>query len=177
MSAPPPPPSPPPGSGNEPPPGYSPAPPAYSPPPPAYGTPPPAYGTPPPAYGTPPPAYGSPQFGGAPYGASGPVDASKKVPAGVLGILLGALGIHKFILGYTKEALIMLLTTVFTCGIAGIVWGVIGIIEGIIYLTKSDQDSTTPTWWVTRDGFRAPGLRPAGRVAGAHRSRAVAQLG
>jgi len=30
-------------------------------------------------------------------------DASKKVPAGVCGILLGALGVHKFILGVTHQ--------------------------------------------------------------------------
>lgn len=56
------------------------------------------------------------------------------------GILLGALGVHKFVLGYTREGLIMLLSTIFTCGIAGIVWGVIGLIEGIVYLTKSDEE-------------------------------------
>ena len=31
-----------------------------------------------------------------------------KLTAGLLGIFLGALGIHKFYLGYTKEAVIML---------------------------------------------------------------------
>ena len=67
-------------------------------------------------------------------------DSSKKIPAGVCGILLGSLGVHKFVLGYTKEGLIMLLTTLFTCGIAGIVWGIFGLIEGIIYLTKSDEE-------------------------------------
>jgi TM2 domain-containing membrane protein YozV len=120
MSTPPPPP---PGFGNEP---TAPAP-AAPPPPPSYSAPPAA---PPPAYGYAPSA----------PGAAGPVNASKKVPAGICGILLGSLGIHKFILGYKKEGLIMLLTTIFTLGIAGIVWGIIGLIEGIIYLTKSDQD-------------------------------------
>lgn len=67
-------------------------------------------------------------------------DASKKVLAGVLGILLGGFGIHKFVLGYKTEGLIMLLTTILTCFIAGAVWAIIGIIEGIIYLTKSDEE-------------------------------------
>ncbi len=66
--------------------------------------------------------------------------SSKKIPAGICGILLGFLGVHKFVLGYTKEGLIMLLTTLLTCGLAGIVWGIIGLIEGIIYLTKSDHE-------------------------------------
>ncbi|HEX9260750.1 MAG TPA: TM2 domain-containing protein, partial [Acidimicrobiales bacterium] len=67
-------------------------------------------------------------------------DASgKKLAAGICGILLGAFGVHKFILGYTSAGLIMLLVTVLTCGIAGVVFSVIGIIEGLIYLTKSDE--------------------------------------
>jgi TM2 domain-containing membrane protein YozV len=84
----------------------------------------------------------------SPYGQSTPAypqaqaaaDSSKKILAGVLGIVIGSLGIHKFVLGYQKAGLIMLLVTVLTCGIGGIVMGVIGIIEGIIYLTKSDQE-------------------------------------
>ena len=66
--------------------------------------------------------------------------ADKKVLAGVLGIVVGAFGIHKFVLGYTTEGVIMLLTTVLTCGILAIVPSVIGIVEGIIYLTKSNQE-------------------------------------
>jgi len=62
--------------------------------------------------------------------------SGKKVPAGVLGILLGGFGIHKFYLGYTKEGIIQLVVTLVTCGAASI----IGLIEGIIYLTKTDED-------------------------------------
>ncbi len=65
---------------------------------------------------------------------------SKRVIAGILGIILGALGVHKFVLGYTKEGLIMLLASVLTCGIAGSIMGLIGLIEGIIYLTKTDEE-------------------------------------
>jgi TM2 domain-containing membrane protein YozV len=72
--------------------------------------------------------------------SNGTSDAGKKIPAGVCGILLGAFGVHKFILGYTKEGLIMLLVTVLTFGIAGFIMGIIGLIEGIIYLTKSDAE-------------------------------------
>jgi len=64
----------------------------------------------------------------------------KKIVAGILAILVGSLGVHKFILGYTTEGLIMLLVTVLTCGIAGIVMSVVGIVEGIMYLTKSDEE-------------------------------------
>lgn len=70
--------------------------------------------------------------------------SNKKILAGVLAILLGALGVHKFILGYTKEGIIMLAITLiiglFTCGIGASAMGIIGLIEGIIYLTKSDEE-------------------------------------
>jgi TM2 domain-containing membrane protein YozV len=69
-----------------------------------------------------------------------PAGAEKKVTAGICGILLGALGIHKFILGYKKEGLIILLVTVCTCGVLGGIMGIVGLIEGIIYLTKSDEE-------------------------------------
>ncbi|MCB4798059.1 TM2 domain-containing protein [Neotamlana laminarinivorans] len=65
---------------------------------------------------------------------------NKKVLAGVLAIILGALGVHKFILGYNKEGIIMLAISVITCGIGASVIGLIGLIEGIIYLTKSDAE-------------------------------------
>jgi TM2 domain-containing membrane protein YozV len=67
-------------------------------------------------------------------------DASKKVSAGVCGILLGALGVHKFILGYTTEGTIMLLVSLLTCGIGATVMAIIGLIEGISYLSKTDAD-------------------------------------
>ncbi len=63
-----------------------------------------------------------------------PAGAEKKIVAGILGILLGYLGIHKFYLGYIKEGIIQILLS-FIC-----IGGIIGLIEGIIYLTKSDED-------------------------------------
>jgi TM2 domain-containing membrane protein YozV len=50
--------------------------------------------------------------------------------------LLGGLAIHKFYLGYTKVGIIQIIITICTCGMGGL----IGFIEGIIYLTKSDED-------------------------------------
>jgi TM2 domain-containing membrane protein YozV len=74
--------------------------------------------------------------------------ASNKIVAGICGIVLGGLGIHKFILGYTNTGLIMLLVsllspflTCFTFGFLGTAaMSIIGLIEGIIYLTKSDEE-------------------------------------
>lgn len=73
---------------------------------------------------------------------------NKKILAGILGILFGGLGIHKFIIGYNKEGGILLGATLvgilLSCVGIGIlfVWipGVVGFIEGIIYLTKSDEE-------------------------------------
>lgn len=63
-------------------------------------------------------------------------EESKRVLAGVLGILLGVFGIHKFVLGYTTAGIIQIIISVISCGILGI----IPFIEGIIYLTKSDEE-------------------------------------
>jgi len=83
----------------------------------------------------PAPLYGQPQV--SDWQAAG---ADKKIVAGILGIVLGGLGIHKFILGYQKEGLIMLLVSVLSCFTLAGVMHVIGIVEGIMYLTKSDED-------------------------------------
>jgi len=64
-----------------------------------------------------------------------PKPENKKVVSGIFAILLGVLGIHKFYLGYTKEGVIQLLLGLL-CGIGGL----IGLIEGIIYLTKTDEE-------------------------------------
>jgi TM2 domain-containing membrane protein YozV len=82
------------------------------------------------------PAPNSTPIGTVPFAKAPP----SKVAAGLCGILLGALGIHKFILGYQKAGFIMLGITVLTCGYGGIILGIIGLIEGIIYLTKSDEE-------------------------------------
>ncbi|HSS22722.1 MAG TPA: TM2 domain-containing protein [Pyrinomonadaceae bacterium] len=62
--------------------------------------------------------------------------ADKKLVAGLLGILVGGFGVHKFVLGYTTEGIIQIVITFLTCGIGSIV----GLVEGIIYLTKSDEE-------------------------------------
>lgn len=79
-------------------------------------------------------------------------DASNKIAAGICGILLGPFGIHKFILGYTTEGIIMLLGTILTCGLGATVTSVIGLVEGIIYLTKSDEEFVN-TYIVNKKGW------------------------
>jgi len=81
---------------------------------------------------------------GAKEAFSGAGGENKKMLAGILAIVIGSLGIHKFILGYQKEGIIMLVITLVlgavTCGIGASAMWVVGIIEGIIYLTKSDEE-------------------------------------
>jgi TM2 domain-containing membrane protein YozV len=77
---------------------------------------------------------------------------SKKIVAGICGILIGALGVHKFILGYTTEGLVMLLVTILTCGFGGAVMGIIGLVEGIMYLTKTDEEFAN-TYIVNKKGW------------------------
>lgn len=89
-----------------------------------------------PVFQPPIPAYHSPP----PYNPAN----SNRVAAGVCGILLGGLGVHKFILGMPLAGTIMLVMTLvvgmLTCGLSASVMGLIGLVEGIIYLTKSDED-------------------------------------
>lgn len=63
--------------------------------------------------------------------------AKSKIAAGILGILLGALGVHNFYLGYTGKGIAQLLITVLTCGWGSIFSGIWGLIEGILILTGS----------------------------------------
>jgi TM2 domain-containing membrane protein YozV len=62
--------------------------------------------------------------------------AEKKIVAGILGILLGGLGIHRFYLGDTKGGVIRIVLTLITCG----AFSIVGLIEGIIYLIKPDDE-------------------------------------
>jgi TM2 domain-containing membrane protein YozV len=86
----------------------------------------------------PPSSFVPPGIG--PVSSTLPARASNKIPAGICGILLGSFGVHKFILGYTGAGLIMLLVTLLTCFIASPLVHLIALIEGIIYLTKSDEE-------------------------------------
>jgi TM2 domain-containing membrane protein YozV len=74
---------------------------------------------------------------------------NKKLAAGILALLLAPLGIHKFLLGYTKEGIIWLVISLVTCGS---VTTLLGFIEGIIYLTKSD-DEFYQTYQVNRKSW------------------------
>ncbi|MDR0500518.1 MAG: TM2 domain-containing protein [Coriobacteriales bacterium] len=99
--------------------------------------------------------YQQPGYQQQPYGQQAYVDPSNvkttdkdKLVAGLLGIFLGWIGIHKFYLGYKNEALIMLIVSILgLCfcwlilpAIAPSIMGIIGLIEGIMYLTKTQAE-------------------------------------
>ena len=65
-----------------------------------------------------------------------PQQESKRIVCGVLGILVGGLGIHRFILGDVVGGILRIVISAVTCGFGSL----IGLIEGIIYLTKSDAE-------------------------------------
>lgn len=72
------------------------------------------------------------------YGGGLPMSDKSRVAAGLLGIFLGAYGIHRFYLGDASTGVIQILVTIVTCGFGGL-WG---FIEGIMILSGSiDRDA------------------------------------
>ncbi len=101
---------------------------------------------PPPGQVPPPPGQVPPPPGGVYPGGYNP-NAKSKVVAGILGILLGGWGVHRFYLGYTNIGIIQIIVTVCTCGI-GAIWG---LIEGIMILVGSDGFKTDANGVPLRD--------------------------
>ena len=64
-------------------------------------------------------------------------NSKSKIAAGLLGIFLGAFGVHNFYLGYTGKAIGQLLLTILSCGTLSFISGIWGLIEGILILTGS----------------------------------------
>ena len=80
-------------------------------------------------------------------GTGAGVTGKNKLVAGLLAIFLGWLGLHKFYLGYVGPGLVYLLTntigwvvTLWLLGLPNMALGIIALIEGIIYLTRSDEE-------------------------------------
>ncbi|WP_371163683.1 TM2 domain-containing protein [Buchananella felis] len=91
--------------------------------------------------------YGQQAYGQAGYGQPGPaayaafpgfrgMSSKSKLAAGLLGIFLGALGVHNFYLGNTGKALAQLLISVLSFGFLSFVSAIWGFIEGILILTS-----------------------------------------
>lgn len=103
---------------------------------------------------SPPPQdpWAQPSAGSAsdPYGPStgaGPAlqgQPQSRLVVGLLGIFLGAFGVHRFLMGYTTIGIVQIAVTLVSCGLGG--WW--GVIEGIMVLAKS------PTF--ERDAYGRP---------------------
>jgi TM2 domain-containing membrane protein YozV len=63
----------------------------------------------------------------------GKEEGPSRTTCGILAILLGGWGVHRFMLGDMTGGIIRIVAC---CG----VFNIIGIIEGIIYLTKTDEE-------------------------------------
>jgi hypothetical protein len=83
-------------------------------------------------YPLPPPgtATGRPLGGNRPDSEHAP---RSRLVAGLLGVLLGGFGAHRFYLGYPRQGVLMVLVTLLTLGI-GAVWG---LVEGVLILAGS----------------------------------------
>lgn len=84
------------------------------------------------------PAYGQQQYGQQPYGQpyyGGYPEQKSRLVAGLLGILLGGLGIHRFYLGYVGLGIAQIAVTLVTFGF-GAIWG---FIEGIMILVGAEM--------------------------------------
>jgi TM2 domain-containing membrane protein YozV len=85
-----------------------------------------------------------------------PSHANKQLLASYCGILFGGFGIHKFILGYTPEGLIMLVISAvggyFTYGLSLLVMQLVGLIEAMIYLNKNHEEFIN-TYYVNKQGW------------------------
>jgi TM2 domain-containing membrane protein YozV len=64
-----------------------------------------------------------------------------KIAAGLLAILLGPFGAHRFYLGYKSTGIAMLVITIVTCGYGGVITAIWGIVEGVLCLTGSMLDA------------------------------------
>ncbi|MEH2065764.1 MAG: NINE protein [Nostoc sp.] len=85
-----------------------------------------------------------------------PTHPTKQLLAGYCGIILGAFGVHKFILGYAPEGFIMLVISgvggSFSYSIAFLIMQLVGLIEGMIYLNKSPEEFVN-TYFVNKQGW------------------------
>lgn len=71
-----------------------------------------------------------------------PVSRKSRAAAGLLAIFCGILGFHKFYLGYISAGIIMFLLTFFLWWtiVVPLAMFLVSIIEGVMYLTKSDEE-------------------------------------
>ncbi len=78
-----------------------------------------------------------------PYYLSDNIDLDRrrdKKTAGLLGIFLGAFGVHRFYLGYIGVGVAQIIVSILTCTLGGAIWG---FVEGLLILcdTRITEDA------------------------------------
>lgn len=71
--------------------------------------------------------------------SSGPSGRSRGI-AGLLAILVGAIGVHYFYIGKTGAGIVFLLATLLSCGILGVVTEIVSLIQGILFFTSTQEE-------------------------------------
>lgn len=71
-------------------------------------------------------------------GYVGPTSDKSRMAAGLLGIFLGAFGVHNFYLGFKGKAIAQLLISVLSCFTLAVVSEIWGLVEGIMILTNKN---------------------------------------
>ena len=94
------------------------------------------------AYPQQPTSYTQVQVFTQPPYSTRPGSRKSRVAAGLLAIFCGILGFHKFYLGYISAGIIMFLLTFFLWWtiVVPLAMFLVSIIEGVMYLTKSDEE-------------------------------------
>ena len=83
-------------------------------------------------------SYGNPGgYAGYSNGTPGYSLQKSRIAAGILAILVGALGIHNFYLGYNARGTVQLLVSVLTCGIGAVPMGIWALVDGSMLLCGS----------------------------------------
>lgn len=84
------------------------------------------------------------------------VKEKSKIAAGLLALFLGALGVHKFYLNYTLAGVITLAINVLGIIVfppISLIVCILTAIEGLIYLTKSDEAFQNTYVYAKREWF------------------------
>ncbi|MGL4943773.1 MAG: NINE protein [Thermoguttaceae bacterium] len=63
-----------------------------------------------------------------------------RVVAAIFAIIFGCCGVHKFYMGSSGWGMVFFLFNICTCCVGGILTGICGIAEGLVYLGMSDEE-------------------------------------
>ena len=70
---------------------------------------------------------------------NGPSGKSRGI-AGLLALLMGALGLHYFYIGKTNAGILFLIATLVTCGALGVITQIISVIQAVLFFTCTQQE-------------------------------------